>query len=164
MRHIARAELTDLSAGQTREVLGADVSACLAFVDAEGYPRQLPCWFLWHDGAFHITSLADKFHVRRLKADARASICVELTEAMAGRWANRQVKGVGRIEIFPDADGHWSRRIREKYLGEVRIDGSGAPDRVVLRLRPRRLIAHGGGLVLREDGVHVDGDTVADAD
>lgn len=151
-RRLTRTELGELSRDQTQKVLDAEVSACLAFVDAKGYPRQLPCWFLWHDGAFHVTSLEDKFHVRRLRADARASICVEVVEAGAARWSNRQVKGVGRIEIFPDADGRWSQRIREKYLGVMQTDGTGAgPDRVVLRLRPTRLVAHGGALVFNED-------------
>lgn len=151
LRTIARAELADLSREQTEAVLRADVSACLAFVDGSGHPRQLPCWFLWHDGAFYITSVAGKFHVRRLEADSRASICVEVTETTPLKRANRQVKGLGRIEVFPDVDGHWGDRIREKYLGEVRFATPGlGPDRVVLRMQPERLIAHGGGIFITD--------------
>ena len=55
---------------------------------------------------------------RRLQADARASICVELEERTESGRTNRQVKGVGRVEIFADDAGQWSERIRSKYLGD----------------------------------------------
>jgi len=143
---IARVEVTNLSDGETAALLGRDVSACLAFVDSDGYPRQVPCWFLWDGEAFYVTSLADKFHVRRLRADARASICVEVEERTDRGRSNRQVKGVGLIEIFPDAAGDWSRRIRMKYLGDIGTSAALVASRVVLRLKPERLVAHGGGI------------------
>jgi len=128
-------------------VLRLDVSACLAFIDAAGYPRQVPCWFYWDGDAFYVTSLADKFHVRRLQSDARASICIEVEQRTSSGRSNRQVKGQGRVEIFSDADGAWSERIRAKYLGEVAFPaGAAAATRVVLRLKPERLVAHGGGI------------------
>ena len=143
---ITRVEVTSLSDDETTALLGRDVSACLAFVDGDGYPRQVPCWFLWDGEAFYVTSLADKFHVRRLRADARASICVEVEERTDRGRSNRQVKGVGLIEIFPDAAGHWSRRIRMKYLGDIETSAALVASRVVLRLKPERLVAHGGGI------------------
>jgi hypothetical protein len=143
---ITRVELKDLSTDEIAAVLGRDVSACLAFVDADGYPRQVPCWFFWDGEAFYVTSLADKFHVRRLRADARASICVEIEERTDWGRRNRQVKGVGRVEIFSDVAGDWSRRIRTKYLGEIEVGGAMVASRVVLRLKPDKLVAHGGGV------------------
>jgi nitrile hydratase accessory protein len=143
---ITRIELEDLSAEETAGVLGRDVSACLAFVDADGYPRQVPCWFFWDGEAFYVTSLSDKFHVRRLRADPRASICVEIEERTEWGRRNRQVKGVGRVEIFSDAAGDWSRRIRTKYLGDIDIGSAVVASRVVLRLKPDKLAAHGGGV------------------
>ncbi|HET6472967.1 MAG TPA: pyridoxamine 5'-phosphate oxidase family protein [Pseudomonadales bacterium] len=143
---ITRVELKELSDDETTALLGRDVSACLAFVDADGYPRQVPCWFWWDGEAFYVTSVADKFHVRRLRADARASICVEIEERTAWGRSNRQVKGVGRVEIFSDAAGDWSRRIRMKYLGDIDLGTGLVASRVVLRLKPDRLVAHGGGI------------------
>ena len=143
---ITRVELKELSDDETMALLGRDVSACLAFVDSDGYPRQVPCWFLWDGEAFYVTSLADKFHVRRLRADARASICVEIEERTEWGRSNRQVKGVGRVEIFSDAAGDWSRRIRTKYLGDIDLGAALVASRVVLRLKPDRLVAHGGGI------------------
>ena len=148
-RRIVGVELRNLSAQETDRVLHSDVSACLAFVDAQGFPRQVPCWFLWDGTAFYVTSVAEKFHVRRLRADARASICVEIEERTNTGRTNRQVKGQGHVEIFSDADGVWGARIRKKYLGEVRLDTApGVGSRVVLRLVPERLSAHGGGIRL----------------
>lgn len=152
---IVRAGLRDLSAQETDALLAEDVSACLAFVDGEGFPRQVPCWFLWAEGAFHATSLADKYHVRWLQADARASFCVEVESREGKSRSNRQVKGIGRVEIFPDEAGRWGERIRRKYLGpsEVAV-GSMSVERVVLRLVPERLVAHGGGLRVTDSKEH----------
>jgi len=134
----------ELSPADREILLQADVSAVLAFVDARGFPRQLPCWFLWEAPAFYVTSMADKFHVRRLQANSRASICVEMTTRTAARRSNAQVKGIGEIEVFPDVDD-WALKIRRKYLGELAVESFDTDaDRVVLRLQPRRLSAHGG--------------------
>jgi len=143
---ITRVELKNLSDDEIAALLGRDVSACLAFVDGDGYPRQVPCWFLWDGEAFYVTSLADKFHVKRLRADARASICVEIEERTEWGRSNRQVKGVGRVEIFSDVAGDWSRRIRAKYLGNIDVGTALVAARVVLRLKPDRLAAHGSGI------------------
>ena len=147
MTRITRVRQRVLSEAEREAVLASDVSAILAFIDAQGFPRQLPCWFFWTAPAFYVTSLADKFHVRRLQADARASICIEVTQRSTTRRSNQQVKGVGRIEILDDA-GDWGARIRGKYLGG--LDGPApapdAPARVLLRLQPERLTAHGGAI------------------
>src|SRR5262249_39447357 len=132
---ITRVELKDLSTDEIAAMLGRDVSACLAFVDADGYPRQVPCWFFWDSEAFYVSSLADMCHGRRLRAAAGAPICVEMEERTEWGRRNRQVKGVGRVEIFSDAAGDWSRRIRTKYLGDIEIGGAMVASRVVLRLK-----------------------------
>jgi nitroimidazol reductase NimA-like FMN-containing flavoprotein (pyridoxamine 5'-phosphate oxidase superfamily) len=146
-RRIIGVELRDLTQPETDALLHRDVSACLAFVDAAGYPRQVPCWFLWDGEAFYVTSVADKFHVKRLQADSRASICVEFEERTESGRTNRQVKGVGRVEIFSDEAGQWGERIRSKYLGELMVlQPANVATRVVLRLKPDRMVAHGGGI------------------
>lgn len=146
-RRIIGVELRDLTQSETNALLHRDVSACLAFVDAAGFPRQVPCWFVWDGEAFYVTSMADKFHVKRLRSDARASICVELEERTESGRTNRQVKGVGRVEIFADEAGEWSERIRSKYLGDLVVRQlANVASRVVLRLKPDRLVAHGGGV------------------
>ena len=141
-----RAQLDTLEADEIARILAMKKSATIAFVDAQGYPRLLPCWFYWDGASFYTTSDETKFHVRALKRDARASFCVEHERYVDGRYrGNRQVKGVGRIEIYPDVDGEWLARIVAKYLGAAALPARASESRrVVLKLVPRRLSAHGG--------------------
>ena len=142
---VTRYLLRDLEQAEREELLASKVSAMLAFVDGKGFPRLVPCWFFWDGGAFYVTSYADKFHVRCLQRNPRASIGIEIAHAADGAVANRQVKGVGEVVISEDVEGYWARRIAEKYLGNVGRLDSGT-SRVVIRLEPQRITAHGGGL------------------
>ena len=142
---VTRYLLRDLEPAERDELLSSKVSAMLAFVDSKGFPRLVPCWFFWDGSAFYVTSYADKFHVRCLRRNPRASIGVEIAHAAGGSVGNRQVKGVGEVVISEDAEGHWARRIAEKYLGNVAGPDAGT-SRVVIRLEPHRVTAHGGGL------------------
>ena len=156
---IARVDQADLTAEQIEEVLASRVSAVLSFVDKNGYPRLLPCWFMWDGEAFCTTSAADKFHVKCLRRDPRAAMCVELAEGElppepGSTRRNWQVKGFGDMEILEDTDAVVGEAIRARYLGvdlgeeaEERADtgvGLPGPARLVLRLKPNRLSAHGG--------------------
>ena len=125
------------------------LSAVIAFVDGRGFPRMVPCWFVWWEDAFYTTSGVDKFHVRAIRKDPRGSFCVEVQEITPRRMSNRQVKGVGRFEVIDTDVAEWGARIRRKYLGSaggrLLADAEG---RVVLRLAPERLTAHGGDFML----------------
>lgn len=153
-----RYQFQDLTPAETTEVLDSQVSAVLAFVDSEGYPRQVPCWFLYDGERFFVTSIVGKFHVRKLAANPKASICVEVDitqpaddndEERRGHW---QVKGVGDVVIYPDSDGAVGDRIRHKYLGDKPLPVP-AQDRVVIELTPRKISAHGGGIKVSKDAV-----------
>jgi nitroimidazol reductase NimA-like FMN-containing flavoprotein (pyridoxamine 5'-phosphate oxidase superfamily) len=141
-----RALLETLDADEIATILAMKKSATIAFVDAHGFPRLWPCWFYWDGASFYTTSDATKFHVRALERNDRASFCVEHERYVDGRYrGNRQVKGVGRIEIFPDSDGEWLGRILTKYLGVAAPPARLSENRrVVLKLAPARLSAHGG--------------------
>lgn len=147
---VARYRLQNLSDSERDALLASRVSAMLAFVDGDGFPRLVPCWFLWDGAAFVITSEPDKFHVRCLRRNPRASVGVETAEVGFDRLANRQVKGVGMVELFADAGHYWSQRIREKYLGPLDLPAPPTA-RTVIRLEPARLSAHGGGLRLASE-------------
>ena len=113
---------------------------------------MVPCWYLWDGESFYVTSERDKFHVRCLTRNSRASICVEAEDVVTGqRRSNRQVKAVGRVELFDDdAAGSWWRRIRARCLGQAGLPDSMrlATSRIVLKLTPERLSAHGGDLII----------------
>ncbi len=150
MPDVRRIQLPHLDPEEVSRILALKTSAIVAFLDNRGYPRMVPCWFYWDGRAFYATSQADKFHVRQLARDNRASFCVEYEKYVEGKYrGNRQVKGVGQVEILPDPDGSWLERIRQKYLGAddqtLRAEVS---ERVVLRLEPHSLTAHGGEMIL----------------
>ena len=148
-----RALIATLDDDEIARILAMKKSATIAFVDARGFPRLLPCWFYWDGACFYATSDETKFHVRALRANDRASFCVEHERYVEGRYrGNRQVKGVGRVEIFPDADGEWLARIVTKYLGAASLPRALDSRRVVLKLAPERLTAHGGDVDWPEAG------------
>lgn len=150
-RTIRREVVPNLTDEEREAVLARDVSATLAFVDKDGYPRMVPCWFHWDGNAFFVTSDPNKFHVRCLRRDGRASICVEVEDVVVGqRRSNRQVKAVGQVEIFDDTDDQrWWRTVRAKYLTAADLPDviKTSTPRVVLKLVPRQVTAHGGGTV-----------------
>ena len=128
-------------------VLALDVPARLATLDADGYPHVVPLWFVWSGEAFVMTSLAGRPHLRRLAADPRAGIVVDAEDAQRadGERPNRQVRAVGDVELAPDVDGEWTRRITRKYVHGAALPARTATrvaaDRRAIVLRPRRLVA-----------------------
>jgi Pyridoxamine 5'-phosphate oxidase len=106
-----------------------------------------PLWFLWADGAFHLTSDAGRPYLARLRANPRAGLVIDAEgeQRADGERPNRQVRAVGDAVLRPDVGGAWTMRIWGKY-----IDGSAAADlaarlrgrqRVLIRIVPSRVIA-----------------------
>jgi PPOX class probable F420-dependent enzyme len=128
-------------------LLSATVPARLATIDRDGLPHVTPLWFIWSDGGFYLTSISDRPHLRRLVANPRAGICVDVEEPERtdGQRPNRQVQAIGIAELSPDHDGRWTTRITDKYvrgpaacaMRAARV----ADQRVVIRLKPDRLVA-----------------------
>lgn len=83
-RQLERSEIDELSA--------LDVPARLATLDRDGFPHVTPLWFVWADDAFYMTSSADRQHLRRLRRNPRAGLCidVEAPERPDGQRPNRQ--------------------------------------------------------------------------
>lgn len=127
------------------DLLRRDVPAHLGTLDGRGYPRITPIWFLFEDGTFYMTSIVGKRHLEDLRRDPRASIRVDVEDAVAvgGVRANCQVGGRGIAELRPDVGGTWTRRITLKYVtgsdGEARAAMRSAQERIVIVLKPERL-------------------------
>jgi PPOX class probable F420-dependent enzyme len=144
-----RPPIRALGQDEIEELLALDVPAQLATIDSDGFPRITPIWFLWQDGAFHMTSVEGQPHLRNLERDPRAAVNVdtEERESAGGRRPNRRVRAQGEAELFSDGDGAWTRRITLKYIsgeeGEAAAARRAALPRVVIRLRPLRLLAQG---------------------
>jgi nitroimidazol reductase NimA-like FMN-containing flavoprotein (pyridoxamine 5'-phosphate oxidase superfamily) len=111
-----------MTESEISEVLAVDVPARLATLDAEGYPYITPLWYLFADGAFVMTSVAGRPHLRHLARDRRAQVCVDIESgcAVEGQRANTRVRGRGRAEVSPDSGGVWTRRITLRYIPETR--------------------------------------------
>jgi Pyridoxamine 5'-phosphate oxidase len=126
-------------------LLEANVPARLATLDRHGFPHVTPLWFIWTDGAFHLTSFGDRPHLRRLGRDPRAGICVDVEEPVRedGERPNRQFRAIGNAELFADKNGTWTRRIRDKYVALAAPSGDPETQRIMIRLRPLSVVAVG---------------------
>ena len=136
-----------LDAREIDLLLALDVPARVATLDRDGFPHVTPLWFIWADGAFFMTSIADRPHLRRLAQNPRAGLCIDVEDAERpdGQRPNRQVRALGVAELAPDHDAHWTARITEKYVrgpssGEL-VEARAADPRVVISLRPSKLVA-----------------------
>ncbi len=137
-----------LTGEEIEALLALDVPARLATIDALGFPHVTPLWFVWAQGAFHLTSYSDRPHLRRLERNPHAGLVidVERPDRGDGERPNRQVRAVGVAELFADANWEWTQRIDDKY---EHGDGAAARsarrraggERTVIRLRPDRLVA-----------------------
>ena len=132
-----------LDADEIETLLALDIPAHLATIDRNGFPHVTPLWFVWEDGAFFMTSFADRPHLSRLRGDGRAGIGIdtEEPERADGQRPNRQVRAVGTAELFPDDQGTWTSRITEKYLRGPGAASRTVDERVVICLRPTKLVA-----------------------
>lgn len=128
-------------------LLESDVPAQLATLDGDGFPHVTPLWFVWANGAFYMTSIEDRPHIRRLTRDPRAGVCVNVEdpERHDGQRPNRQVRAIGAAELLPDQLAAWTTRITQKYVrgpaASELIAARGEDRRIVICLRPRRLVA-----------------------
>ena len=136
-----------LGTDEIEQLLACDVPAHLATLDNGGFPHVTPLWYIWTNGAFYMTSIADRPHLRRLRRDPRAGICVDLEdpECADGQRPNRQVRATGTAELLADNGAVWTTRITEKYVrgaaAAERVKARSGDERALIRLRPRRLIA-----------------------
>lgn len=98
-------------------LLEEDVPIHLATLDENGFPHITPLWFVWSDGAFHMTSLPTKPHVRRLRQNSRAEVVVDTEEPERpdGERPNRQVRAIGRVTLQPDTYGTWTLSLETAF-------------------------------------------------
>jgi nitroimidazol reductase NimA-like FMN-containing flavoprotein (pyridoxamine 5'-phosphate oxidase superfamily) len=119
----------------------------LATVDGDGYPHITPLWFEWDGEAFWMTSLPSKAHIKRLRVDPRASVCLDIEgpEQPDGERPNQQVRALGSAELLDDISGERTRSITYRYLhGEGRTDmvnRRSTQPRITVRLAPTDVIA-----------------------
>jgi len=136
-----------MTADEIDALLSATVPARLATIDRDGFPHVTPLWFIWAEGGFHLTSFSDRPHLRRLAANPRAGICIDVEEPERddGERPNRQVRAIGTADLSRDHDGVWTARITDKYVRRSAASAMRATrvadQRVLIRLKPDRFVA-----------------------
>ncbi|ARQ71916.1 PPOX class F420-dependent oxidoreductase [Streptomyces marincola] len=120
-------------------------TAKLATVRADGSPHVSPVWFVLDGEDLVLTTGADTVKGRNLRRDPRVCVCVDDEEPPFGYV---MVRGDAELSEDPDALRTWATRIGGRYMGEERAREFGArnaaPGELLVRVRPRRVVAEGG--------------------
>ena len=141
--------LRPLSQQEIADVLSLAIPAYLATLDAAGFPRITPIWFLWEDGIFYMSSGQEKRHVHDLARDPRAglSIAIEEGQTPGGSRPYRQIIVRGYAHLQPDTDELWAHKLILKYIsgpaGVLRAQQSAGKPLAVIALRPERFLTTG---------------------
>ncbi len=97
--------------------------ARIATVDADGFPRVLPLWFITVDGEILFTPRSPAIIWRNIVRDPRIGICID---EEASPWRKITVQGVVRVVHQPGHDDEWRdiyRRIAKRYVPDEAADG-----------------------------------------
>lgn len=130
-----------------RDLLDRDLVLHLVTLRRDGRPRITPLWFAYEDGAFRMTSVAGKPHLRDLARDPRCAVIVdaEIEPSADGERRYARVRAAGPAELTADPDGSWTRRITLRYMsgpaGARLAERRARDERVLITLRPERISA-----------------------
>ena len=127
---------------RTDDLLGRMRDAVLATVRGDGGPQATPVWYHWDGDSIRISTTQGTAKTHNVRRDSRVSICVD--DQVSGAY----VTLFGRADLI-EGDRELVRQeswpLLLKYFHEeeaiarwARIDA--AHDRVVIRVRPDRLI------------------------
>ena len=138
-----------LTQHEIADLLALAIPAHLATLDAAGFPRVIPIWFLWEEGIFYLSSGPQSRHVQDLARDPRAGLClaVEDSPTQTGYRPFRQIMVRGYAQVQPDTDASWARKLIGKYIpgeaGVRRAKREASKPHVLIVLRPERLLTTG---------------------
>ncbi len=116
----------------------------LATIRDDGRPHVAPVWFVLDGDDVVFTTAEDTVKAANLRADPRASLCVD-DEAFPYGF----VVVHGRCTLAapePSALRTWTRRLAARYVPADRIDEfadrNAAPGELLVRLRPQHAVGH----------------------
>lgn len=90
-------------------------STAVAFVSTigpKGEPQTNPIWFMWKDGAVHLSLIDGRQKLRNLRRDPRASVVI-VDPAEPTRYLELR----GRVGLVPDPQLILEREVAIKYRG-----------------------------------------------
>lgn len=141
-----------LTKNEIKALLSERRLAHLATVGRSGKPHVSPIWIEFEDGEFYFTTRLSRVKGRDMQRNPYAAISIATDER-----PYKAVLAVGKAELVKEKRDEWLRRISTKY-GEAEglrwlAHALKESDRVVMRLKPERLLSwdYGRGDARRQD-------------
>src|SRR3989304_5857441 len=109
----------------------------IATVTPEGFPHVTPVWFDWDGHVFRISTTKERKKARNLEKNRKAGFSIATSSL-----PYKAVVGYGSVEVEPDPEGHFIRKMCHKYLPSEKADGyfetlkNMGGNRVVIKLKP----------------------------
>jgi len=122
-----------------RDLLNAQV-AMLATIGSSGRPQLSATWFLAEGDTVRISLNTSRQKVKNLQADPKCSLLIPGTPPY------RYLELRGDAEITPDDDYEFADKVGAKYGADLREHDQPGESRVVVTIRPTRVVTWGGAL------------------
>jgi PPOX class probable F420-dependent enzyme len=119
-------DVQELLAGRRHAVVGVN--------RAEGPPQLTVVWFLWDGETFRFSTTRSRAKYLNLKRDPSISLLIENVEKKF------YLVAYGRARLIEDGHDELARPLLEKYQPERAADPGWTSDRVIVELRPDRLL------------------------
>lgn len=133
----------NLKQDEVDEFLSERRHAIFATNHKGGPPQLSPVWYIWEDGALHVSTSARSLKARHVETDNLVTACID------GGWGDyRYVAMSGEVTVVPsgsDSQREMRWRIIRKYhdsdeSAQAYFDASAEEESVILVLRPSRII------------------------
>ena len=141
-----------MSKSELKNFLDETRLAHLATVSRSGRPRASPIWYVYENGAFYFTTRLGRLKGKHVQQNSRAALRIATDER-----PYRAACAFGKATVVKENRDEWLERISFRYGEE---DGKTwlpsavkQPDRVVMVLRPERILSwhYGRGDSARQD-------------
>jgi len=120
-----------------RDLLSAPI-AVLGTIGASGRPQLSGVWFLSEDDAIKFSLNTARQKVKNLQANPKASVLIFDKES-----PYRYLEVRGDAEITPDPDYEFADKVGAKYGADLRTRDKPGDTRVVITIRPARVVTWG---------------------
>jgi PPOX class probable F420-dependent enzyme len=120
-----------------RDLLNAQV-AMLATIGSSGRPQLSATWFLAEGDTVQISLNTARQKVKNLRVNPKCSLLIPGTPPY------RYVEFRGDAEITPDANYEFADKVGAKYGADLRGMDQPGESRVVVTIRPERIVTWGG--------------------
>jgi PPOX class probable F420-dependent enzyme len=117
------------------DLLDAQV-ATLATIGGNGFPQLTEIWFLHDDGELKLSLNSSRLKTRNLRRRPQCSLFVLDLEN-----PYRYLEVRGNVEIEPDDDYAFARKVGAKYNADLKVHDSPGESRVTVTIVPANIYA-----------------------